>query len=101
MGHLFLQKDGEHAGQPQQPPTYCGRLIVSKKKAMDSPEKKCSPPAAGLIVSTLPQLEPPPCSPQATGTSKTAPKPCACLPRPTSKRETELALRQQISQAVK
>lgn len=53
VGHLFLQKDGELAGRPQQPPAYCGQLIVSKERAMDSP------PAAGLIMSTLPQLEPP------------------------------------------
>lgn len=41
---------------------------------MDSPEKKRSPPAACLTVSTLPQPGPPPCNPQAKGTSKTAQK---------------------------
>lgn len=58
VGHLFLQKDGELAGRPQQPPAYCGQLIVNKERAMDSP------PAAGLIMSTLPQLEP---HPKSTG----------------------------------
>lgn len=99
MSQSFLQQDGEHAGQPQQPPTYCGQLIVSKKKAVDSPEEKCSPPAASLIVSTLPQLEPPPCSPQATGTSKAAPQACAC-PFPPPREKQTWPLRQQISQAV-
>lgn len=81
--HFYRKRESMHA-HPEQPSACRGQLRVSQRKAWEPPEKGCShcvhPASAGA----------PHCNPQATGTSDTDRKVCACR-SPTPLEGTALA----------
>lgn len=61
LGHSFLQREGEliQADPTPEPPPHHGQLKVSRRKARGPPEKGWRLDTDCLIVSTLPQPDPP------------------------------------------